>query len=88
MRNKSVWERTCGLTRTVVEDVRFDDDARAVVVAVRPVAVRGVVAVVVVVVHRATTTVRVAGDGEHWISARRRSSSRLRHRGFGAVIVG
>ncbi len=38
MRNKRVWERACGLTRTVVEDVDFDDAARAVVVSVRPVA--------------------------------------------------
>ena len=28
MRNKSVWERACGLTRTVVESVDFDDEAR------------------------------------------------------------
>lgn len=38
MRNKSVWERACGLTRTVVEGVGFDDDAQAIVVGVRPVA--------------------------------------------------
>ena len=38
MRNKSVWERACGLTRTVVEAVDFDDDAQAIVVSVRPVA--------------------------------------------------
>ena len=38
MRNSSVWERACGLTRTVVEDVDFDDAADAIVVAVRPVA--------------------------------------------------
>ena len=38
MRNKSVWERACGLTRTVVESVAFDDDAQAIVVSVRPVA--------------------------------------------------
>ena len=38
MRNKSVWERACGLTRTVVEGVDFDDDADAIVVSVRPVA--------------------------------------------------
>ena len=38
MRNKSVWERACGLTRTVVEDVRFDEAAQAVVVSARPVA--------------------------------------------------
>jgi transposase len=38
VRNKSVWERACGLTRSVVEEVRFDDAARAVVVSVRPVA--------------------------------------------------
>ena len=25
MRNKSVWERACGLSRTVVEGVEFDD---------------------------------------------------------------
>ena len=38
MRNKSVWERACGLTRTVVEDVDFDEAADAIVVSVRPVA--------------------------------------------------
>ncbi len=36
MRNKSVWRRACGLTRTVVEGVDFDSDADAVIVAVRP----------------------------------------------------
>ena len=42
MRNKSVWERACGLTRTVVEGVDFDEVADAVVVRVRPAArVRG-----------------------------------------------
>jgi len=38
VRNKSVWERACGLTRTVVEEVRFDDAAQVIVVSVRPVA--------------------------------------------------
>jgi hypothetical protein len=38
VRNKSVWEHACGLTRTVVEGVDYDDDAHAVVVSVRPVA--------------------------------------------------
>jgi transposase len=38
VRNKSVWERACGLSRTVVEEVDFDDDAGAIVVSVRPVA--------------------------------------------------
>ncbi len=38
MRNKSVWERACGLTRTVVDAVVFDDEVDAVVVSVRPVA--------------------------------------------------
>ena len=28
MRNKSVWERACGLTRTVVEGVDFDEVAK------------------------------------------------------------
>jgi transposase len=37
VRNKSVWERACGLTRTVVEGVDFDDDADVIVVSVRPV---------------------------------------------------
>ena len=36
MRNTRVWERACGLERTVVEDVGFDDAAQAVVVSVRP----------------------------------------------------
>ena len=38
MRNKRVWERACGLTRTVVECVDFDEGADAIVVSVRPVA--------------------------------------------------
>jgi len=38
VRNKSVWELACGLTRTVVEAVEFDEGAQAVVVSVRPVA--------------------------------------------------
>jgi transposase len=38
VRNRSVWERACGLTRTVIEGVRFDDDAGAVVVSARPAA--------------------------------------------------
>lgn len=38
MRKKSVWEHACGLTRTVVEGVDFDETAHAVVVSVRPVA--------------------------------------------------
>ncbi len=36
MRNTRVWERACGLDRTVVEDVDFDNAAQAVVVSVRP----------------------------------------------------
>jgi transposase len=38
VRNKSVWERACGLTETVVEGVDFDDAADAIVVSVRPAA--------------------------------------------------
>jgi transposase len=38
VRNKSVWERACGLAETVVEGVEFDDAADAVVVSVRPAA--------------------------------------------------
>lgn len=38
MRNKSVWERACGLSETVVEGVEFDDVADAIVVSVRPAA--------------------------------------------------
>jgi transposase len=38
VREKSVWERACGLTRTVVEGVDFDDVAEAIVVSVRPAA--------------------------------------------------
>ncbi len=36
MQNNRVWQRACGLTRTVVEGVRFDDTAEAIVVSVRP----------------------------------------------------
>lgn len=38
MRERSVWERACGLTRTVVEGVDFDEAAGAVIVSVRPAA--------------------------------------------------
>jgi len=36
VQNNSVWGRACGLTRTVVEGVRFDETAEAIVVSVRP----------------------------------------------------
>jgi transposase len=36
VRNNNVWQRACGLTRTVVEGVDFDEVAAAVVVSVRP----------------------------------------------------
>lgn len=35
MRDRSVWQRACGLVRTVVEGVEFDNDAEAVIVSVR-----------------------------------------------------
>jgi transposase len=38
VRNTRVWERACGLTRTVVEAVDFDDAVEAIVVRVRPAA--------------------------------------------------
>jgi transposase len=38
VRNKSVWERACGLSRTIVEGVDFDEHASSVVVSVRPAA--------------------------------------------------
>jgi len=36
VRNTRVWQRACGLTRTVVETIDFDDLAEAVVDHVRP----------------------------------------------------
>ena len=36
MQINSVWGRACGLTRTVVEGVRFDEATKAIVVSVRP----------------------------------------------------
>ena len=36
MQNNSVWQRACGLVRTVVEGVRYDESADAIVVSVRP----------------------------------------------------
>ena len=89
MRNKSVWERACGLTRTVVEGVDFDERRgrdRGVGAAGR--ARRGVGAVVVVVVHRVTTLVTVVGGGGRWIWARRKCSSRRTRRGFGVATMG
>jgi transposase len=41
VRNSSVWQRAFGLARTVVEDVFFDDEVDAVVVAARPIARAG-----------------------------------------------
>ena len=36
MQNNRVWERACGLVRTVVEGVRFDEVGEAIIVSVRP----------------------------------------------------
>ncbi len=36
MQNSSVWGRACGLTRSVVEGVRFDETTNAIVVSARP----------------------------------------------------
>ena len=38
MRDKSVWQRACGLTRAVVEGVDFDEGGDSIVVSVRPTA--------------------------------------------------
>ncbi len=38
MQNNGVWERACGLNRTVVEGVRFDEAGDAIIVSVRPTA--------------------------------------------------
>ena len=35
MQNNRVWQRACGLVRTVVEGVRFDEAGDAVIVSVR-----------------------------------------------------
>ena len=51
MRNKCVWERTCGLMRTSWK-VSTSNVAPAIVVSVRPVARARVVAVCVIVVDR------------------------------------
>ena len=36
VQNNRVWERACGLDRTVVEGVRYDETAGAIIVSVRP----------------------------------------------------
>ena len=36
MQNNREWERACGLTATVVEGVRFDEAADAIVASARP----------------------------------------------------
>ena len=89
MRNKSVWERACGLTRTVVEGVDFDERRgrdRGVGAAGR--ARRGIGAGIVVVGRRVTTLVTVVGGGGRWIWARRKCSSRPTRRGFGVATHG
>ena len=88
MRNKSVWERACGLTRTVVEGVDFDEGADAIVVSVRPVARARSRCGRVVVGRRVTTLVMVVGGGGRWIWARRKCSSRRLRRGFGVGRMG
>ena len=79
MRNKSVWERVCGLTETVVEDVEFDDmETRSRCRCARQrVLVAGVVSVGDG--HRAMTTVKVVVGGERWTWARRGCSSKPGH---------
>ena len=88
MRDKSVWERACGLSRTVVESVDFDEVAEAVVVAVRPVARARVGAACVGVARRAMTLVTAVGGGGRWIRVRRKCSLRRSRPGFGAVPMG
>jgi transposase len=36
VQNNRVWQRACGLTRTVVEGVDIDDKVKAIIVSVRP----------------------------------------------------
>ncbi len=36
MQNSRIWQRACRLTRTVIEGVRIDDNADAIIVSVRP----------------------------------------------------
>ena len=77
MQNNRVWERACGLIRTVVEGVRFDDTATAIVVSVRPVRGRGVVVDGAAVDHRAMTPATAGDVGGLSMRARPKCLSRL-----------
>ena len=88
MRNKSVWERACGLTRTVVEGVDFDEDGgRDCGVGAAGSAGSGSLRSVRSTAHRVMTSVKVGVGGERWIWARRRCSSKRTRRECGAVIM-
>ena len=77
MRNKSVWERVCGLTETVVEDVEFDDDSgRDRRVSAPDGACSWPLWSSVGDGHRAMTTAKDGVGGERWTWARRACSSK------------
>ena len=88
MRNKSVWEHACGLTRTVVERVEFDEGADAIVVSVRPVARARNGAGIASAVRRVMTLATVVAGGARWISGQRKCSSRRTRPGSGAASTG
>ena len=93
MRNKSVWERACGLTETVVEGVDFDDAADAIVVSVRPAArARGRCGAVSVDGHRVMTSVKVGVGGGRWTLGTTRvfleaAAPRVRCRDHGVTVA-
>jgi transposase len=88
VRNKRVWERACGLTRTVVEGVDFDDDAQAIVVSVRPVAKARSRCGLCGRRSPVTTSATGVGGGGRWIWGLRKCFSRRLRRGFGVGRMG
>ena len=88
MRNKSVWERACGLTRTIVEGVDFDEHASPSWSRCGRPRRRGTGADVAINGHRVMTLVRVVDGGGRWISGRRKCSSKGMRPEFSAGRTG
>ena len=89
MLNTKVWERACGLARTVVEGVRVDDTDGSIVVSVRPNAkARGRCGRCRSDGRLAMTTAMGGVGGGRWMRARRRCSSKPTHHESGVARMG
>ena len=91
MRNRIVWQRACGLKRTVMEGIGFDQDSEAVIVSVRPSSKARAAVDIAGSALPAMTMARAGGGGGPSISGRRgcswRRCSRVSCRAHGPTVA-